>query len=161
MGWLDVRRKPCRVVPTLTEHHHNCVQLAQSLPLVERGHQLQRRLAFSLLYKLIAPRCDVPNVDDLNCLEVWKIINVVRINNDPSYDFYRLASIVKLTDLAIGNENLPATEKKNFKHLSDKIRNFTGAVKELPNYPDRTMVKDIMVRLSSKWCFMQQSMGSV
>ena len=49
----------------------------------------------------------------------------------------------------------------DFRRLSAKVGKMMGEVRELPSFPDRTMVKDIMVRLTSKWSFMIQSMGSV
>ncbi|XP_064601115.1 filaggrin-like [Liolophura sinensis] len=156
--WPVQAKSLCETLSTITTHHHNKVCLVELFPLTPRGQYIRRRLSYIIL-------CDILNLNrqsqDLTDLKVEYLAAMVpKMRALVATDLYLLSSVITLMDRCVGNEILRLSEKKDLRILMELVRTLTGDVRDSVTMLDRTKVKDMMVRLTSTWTFMMQSMGS-
>ncbi|XP_046542625.1 SMC5-SMC6 complex localization factor protein 2-like [Haliotis rubra] len=150
----------CTQLSCITSHHHNHVYLTQLFPHGKRGSSIQRRLAYLLLVKMLQPGAAVSHQQ----LATFKLNQLTvlfpALRELATDDLYALASGVALLDIAVGSEPLNSEEKDYLQLLMEQLRTLTSDVRDNVRRLDHTRVKDLMVRISSKWTVTLQATSS-
>ncbi|XP_013396206.1 uncharacterized protein LOC106163229 [Lingula anatina] len=157
--WPQQAIELCSVMCGLSEHHHSKVHLVQNIwPVTERGLYLQRRLAYAMLKNTVQGSVEFSDVTEFKVHNLFPLVSKLSPKVNP--DFYLLHSQLLFLDAAVGNEPLKAAEKEDLGHMIELVRGLMGDIRDSTKQPDRAVVKDMMVRMASKWTFMKQAMGS-
>ncbi|XP_046329730.2 SMC5-SMC6 complex localization factor protein 2-like isoform X2 [Haliotis rufescens] len=150
----------CSKLSCITAHHHNHVYLTQLFPHGKRGSSIQRRLAYLLLVKMLQPGCAVSH-QQLAAFKLGQLtVLFPALRELATDDLYALASGVALLDIAVGSEPLNSEEKDDLQLLMEQLRTLTSDVRDNVRRLDHTRVKDLMVRISSKWTVTLQATSS-
>ncbi|KAI0211011.1 SMC5-SMC6 complex localization factor protein 2 [Lamellibrachia satsuma] len=155
--WSTKAIELCYNLSSLTTHHHNRVHLVAILPPGGRGRYLQRRLAYVMLQQLVFANSRPRDLTDFKVCQLFGVMQA--LVSQAHTDFYQLSSLLALINQSVGNETLKTAERDDLRQLTDMLRRMIGNVREYIHVLDRTLVKDIMVRLSNKWTFMLRDMG--
>ncbi|XP_074643238.1 SMC5-SMC6 complex localization factor protein 2-like isoform X2 [Tubulanus polymorphus] len=144
---------------TLCEHHHNQVHIIRLMPHGKRGYKLQRSVAYcTLINRMLNIRNPSEGVD----VKVSRLHALLaNLKDQFDGDYYRLYSMVQIVDLSVGNETLPPHEKESLYILTDIMRALMSELRDNVHMIDCTKVKDLVVRIISKWTFMHQAMANV
>ncbi|XP_060075781.1 E3 ubiquitin-protein ligase RBBP6-like [Ylistrum balloti] len=158
--WTSQSLILCRELSTLTEHHHNKVYLAQLLPPTTKGNFLQRRVSFLMIHQLFYPDQKISD-DVVLHFQLNRVHNVLpRLQGLADEDIYMLASSVSLLDLCIGNGLIKSAEKEDLEYITEQMKKLTGEVRDNVRMLDKTRIKDMMIRITSKWTLVLLSTGS-
>ncbi|XP_041370289.1 uncharacterized protein LOC121384115 isoform X4 [Gigantopelta aegis] len=159
--WPEMIPDLCLVLSGITKHHHNKVHMAQLLPNGKRGRYVQRRLSYVFLRQLLFPSNCLTHHSELVNLQVRTLSGLFHhICDLASEDLYALASAITLLDMSVGNECLKSSEKVDLDYLTGQLKFLMSDVRDNVRMLDKTRVKDMMVRVSSKWTLMMHAMGS-
>ncbi|KAL5022544.1 hypothetical protein ScPMuIL_001699 [Solemya velum] len=158
--WSQQALQLCWILSSRTTNHHNLVYLLQLLMPNSRTSYIRQRTSFIILQKLLFDKEDVSE-EELIGLKMNKLLKMVPMMRDYAHtDLYMLASMVNLLDMCVGNEVLKSTEKDDMLSLTDQLKRLTSEVRDNVRMLDRTRVKDMMVRVTSKWTLVMQATGS-
>ncbi|XP_052102620.1 SMC5-SMC6 complex localization factor protein 2-like isoform X2 [Mytilus californianus] len=147
----------CHTLFKITGHHHNRQYLAQLLPEDKRGAYLQRRLAYLYLQDMFDVGRDTDIKDyKIKCLHVY----LTKLQHLVTTDVYKLSSAISYLDIAVGNSAIKVSEKEDLQYLCDQLKKISGDVKDSVQMLDRSWVKDMMVRVCSKWTLYLLTVGS-
>ncbi|XP_033756064.1 uncharacterized protein LOC117338819 isoform X2 [Pecten maximus] len=160
IDWTTQSLTLCRELSCLTEHHHNQVYLAQLLPPTTKGNFLQRRVSFLMIHKLFYPEQKVSD-DVIMQFQLNRVHNVLpKLQGLADEDIYLLSSCVSLLDLCIGNGLIKSAEKGDLEYITEQMKKLTGEVRDNVQMLDKTRIKDMMIRITSKWTLVLLSIGS-
>ncbi|XP_071170585.1 SMC5-SMC6 complex localization factor protein 2-like isoform X2 [Mytilus edulis] len=155
--WESHCNELCHTLFKITGHHHNRQYLAQLLPEDKRGAYLQRRLAYLYLQDMFDVGRDMDIKDyKIKCLHVY----LTKLQNLVPTDVYKLSSAISYLDIAVGNSAIKVAEKEDLQYLCDQLKKISGDVKDSVQMLDRSWVKDMMVRVCSKWTLYLLTVGS-
>ncbi|XP_067658067.1 mucin-4-like [Haliotis asinina] len=157
--WNAAMPTLCLRLSCITSHHHNHVYLTQLFPYGKRGSSIQRRLAYVLLVKILSR--DTVSHQQLATFKLNQLtVLFPALRELATDDLYALASGVALLDIAVGSEPLNSEEKDYLQVLMEQLRTLTSDVRDNVRRLDHTRVKDLMVRISSKWTVTLQATSS-
>ncbi|XP_050395633.2 SMC5-SMC6 complex localization factor protein 2 isoform X2 [Patella vulgata] len=159
-AWTGVIPDLCRRLTNITRHHHNRVYLVQLLPPGHRGHCIQQRVAAMFLQEEMTGKVMKVCPENINIKSLFQYIDCMK-DMIKNVELYKLNSCIMLMDLVVGCEKLPSEQKKYLLKLSELINLLKGELRDSVQNLDKTRVKDLMVRISSKWTLMIQTMGSM
>lgn len=155
--WDSHSTELCHILFRVTTHHHNRLYLAQLFPEDNRGSYIQKRLGYLFLQDIFDVGRDTDIKDfKIKCLHVF----LPKLHTLVLTDVYKLASAISYLDLAVGNSAIKVSEKEDLQYLSDQIKKISGDIKDSVRMLDRSWVKDMMVRVCSKWTLYMLSVGS-
>ncbi|XP_052772521.1 uncharacterized protein LOC128211588 [Mya arenaria] len=149
-AWRIERLTVCRMLANLCSHHHDKAHTIHLIPPTPMGVYLQRRVGYIMIHTLL-DSAETFTDDDLSCLEIQDLVPFVDclkelLESNP----YLMSSIVTILDNCVGpNITLSSHEREQLKSLLEKLRRVR--VKDDLSVMDRTMVKDMIARLTSKW----------
>ncbi|KAK3094699.1 hypothetical protein FSP39_005153 [Pinctada imbricata] len=146
----------CAILSAVTSHHHNAVYVCGLLPLLPRGIYLQRRVSFMFLLKIfgIEPT-------DIELFKLKSLHQFLPLMKDlVEDDMYKLSSCLNLLDKCIGNDTIKLSEKDDLVYIMNHIKKMSGEIRENVRVLDKSRLKDLMVRLTSKWTMLLLSCGS-
>lgn len=146
-------------LPKLCSYHANYVHLVETCPTTARGIQLQRSLSFTLLqlmYKLTPQYLPEIKPNDL-----VKLLSQNSKQQLMCGGYYSLYSAVQLMDHCVGSERISSSDKASLQQCIKLLRLVVAAdIREKVTYLDPTRVKDLIVKVTSKWQLMCQSVIS-
>ncbi|XP_060603673.1 SMC5-SMC6 complex localization factor protein 2-like [Ruditapes philippinarum] len=155
--WLKERLKLTRMLVGITDHHHNNAHIAELLPPGARGMFIQRGFCYLVLSEILLDRTNVSD-ELLNSIKIKDMEKFIpKLKDVLEIDSYKLSSVVTLIDKCVGvNMTLNSEERGQLKCLLEKVR--CVRVRDNVSMLDRTRVKDMIVRMTSKWALDIQTM---
>ncbi|XP_053407146.1 uncharacterized protein LOC123546870 [Mercenaria mercenaria] len=155
--WLKERLKLTRMLVSVTDHHHNSAHIAELFPPGVRGMYLQRRFCYLVLSEILLDKTNVSD-DVLMSIQIKDLEKFIpKIKELLENDSYKLSSVVTLIDLCVGvHVTLNSEQREQLKDLLEQVRRVR--VRDNVSMLDRTRVKDMIVRMTSKWALDIQTM---
>ncbi|XP_014681031.1 PREDICTED: SMC5-SMC6 complex localization factor protein 2-like [Priapulus caudatus] len=149
----------CCHLSKLSSNHANQLHIADMCAATARGTQLQKSISFTFLQLMYNELPEyLPDVMPKDLMDLLTQTSKLALT---SSGYYKLYIAVQMMDRCIGSEKISTADKASLQQCIWLLRLGIGAdIRERVTYLDPTRVKDLIVRVTSKWHLMCQAVNT-
>ena len=156
--WGDDMKNQWKMLSLFNMHHRNLLQLVETIPPSQRGTEFLQMLAFNYASSIIK-KTDAFHALPIKISDTFNLISSIKITENT--DYFELYSALSLLGMCVNTDDVSSGQKVNLIKLKDKLHMLHGEIKECKGaYLDRTKVKDVILRMVSKFKFVVQNLQS-